>query len=219
MTDYDKILADHAKDELREHGCLLEDGHVGLAGGNDATTYVDHRILLLDTNNHMHAVKYLGLLAQLCRRLKCEVVVGPERGGKVMAELLADILSGLTSRGTVRHQFISRDPETKMYFAAEGMMNSVNRRRVLFIDDVYTKGGTAREGIRLIKEAGGDVIAAAFSWNRGGGTAEALEVPQLISLIQEPIPDYAPGAATCPGCKAGKPYHPTLGHKRGPATP
>ena len=61
-------------------------------------------------------------------------------------------------------------------------------QRVLMVEDIVTTGLSSRECIQAIKDAGGDVVAAACIVDRSGGKAD-VGVP-LIALASLEVPAY-----------------------------
>ncbi|MCC6329052.1 MAG: hypothetical protein IT174_11085 [Acidobacteria bacterium] len=73
--------------------------------------------------------------------------------------------------------------------------------RILVVEDVITTGGSTRECIAALEEAGGKVIAAASIIDRSNGKAD-VGVPR-ISLVSLDVSSFP--AAECPMCAAGTP--------------
>ena len=71
----------------------------------------------------------------------------------------------------------------------------------LVVEDVITTGGSTRETIAAVEEAGGRVVAAGALVDRSGGTAD-LGLPKA-ALLTLTVQNYEPG--NCPLCRAGVP--------------
>jgi len=69
------------------------------------------------------------------------------------------------------------------------------------VDDVVTTGGSLREMVTCMQDAGGEVIGIGVLADRTGGQV-ATEVPFFACLTLD-FPSYAP--ADCPLCQAGIP--------------
>jgi orotate phosphoribosyltransferase len=69
------------------------------------------------------------------------------------------------------------------------------------VEDVVTTGGSSREVIDLLKEAGARVIGAGSIIDRSGGAAD-LGVPR-VALKTMQVLSYRPD--DCPLCRAGSP--------------
>ena len=72
-------------------------------------------------------------------------------------------------------------------------------QHVLVVEDVWTTGGSTRETIRVVEEAGGRVVAAGALIDRSGGKLE-FDV-EAQSLLELPIASYEP--EECPLCREG----------------
>jgi len=69
----------------------------------------------------------------------------------------------------------------------------------LVVEDVITTGGSTRECIDVLSNAGANVIGAASIIDRSNGSAD-VGVPR-ISLVNIDVPSYKPDE--CPLCAAG----------------
>jgi orotate phosphoribosyltransferase len=67
------------------------------------------------------------------------------------------------------------------------------------IEDVWTTGGSTRETIRVVEEAGGRVVAAGAIIDRTGGEIEFDVESQ--ALLELKIESYEP--EDCPLCRQG----------------
>ncbi len=77
--------------------------------------------------------------------------------------------------------------------------------KILVVEDVITTGGSTRECIAALEQAGGKVVGAASIIDRSAGKAD-VGVPR-ISLVEMEVPAYKP--EDCPMCIAGDtPYKP-----------
>lgn len=77
--------------------------------------------------------------------------------------------------------------------------------RILVVEDVITTGGSTRECIAALEQAGGKVVGAASIIDRSAGKAD-VGVPR-ISLVEMEVPAYKP--EDCPMCMTGDtPYKP-----------
>ena len=71
---------------------------------------------------------------------------------------------------------------------------------VLVVEDVVTTGGSTRETIEALQEAGGRVIGAASIIDRSGGRADVGV--SRVALATLDVPALAP--AVCPACLRGE---------------
>ena len=96
------------------------------------------------------------------------------------------------------------------FIIKRGYENLVPGRKVLVVEDILTKGDSARDTIAAVRAAGGDVVMAVAICNRGKVTAEQIGTPILRSLLYMDLEDYDP--KDCPLCKNNVAISTSLGH-------
>lgn len=172
---------------FRSHHALLE-GHFVLSSGLHSNRYIQCALVLQDPR----VAEQLGsaLAAQL-RNLAASVVVAPALGGVLVAHEVARAL-GLRALFTERQ---------------DGVMTlrrgfSLNPGEpALVVEDVITTGGSTRETMKCVEEAGGKVVGAGALIDRSGGQTD-LGVPKA-ALANLAVQNYPP--THCPLCDAGIP--------------
>ncbi|MFZ5633133.1 MAG: orotate phosphoribosyltransferase [Bacillota bacterium] len=183
MLEREKILK-----IFKETGAMLT-GHFLLTSGRHSDRYFQCALVL------QHPVHCEALCRELAARFageKVETVVGPAMGGIVISYEVARRLKA-------RSLFAERQ-EGKMILR-RGFAISPGER-VLVVEDVTTTGGSVREVIDLVGEAGGQVVGAAVLVDRSGG--EARLGVRTESLLQIPAVSYSPDQ--CPLCRRGMPF-------------
>jgi orotate phosphoribosyltransferase len=162
--------------EFRAAGALRE-GHFVLSSGLHSPVFLQKNLVFMDarrTERLCHA------LARKAERIagKVDVVVSPAVGGIIPGYEVGRQL-GVPS----------------MYVEREGGAFRLRRgftlepgARVLMVEDIVTTGLSSRECIASIREAGGEVVAAACLVDRSGGKAD-VGVP-LIALATMDVPAY-----------------------------
>jgi orotate phosphoribosyltransferase len=172
---------------FRENSALLE-GHFILSSGLHSDRYIQCALVL----QHPRLAEQLGseLAAQL-RHLKPSVVAAPAIGGMIVAHEVARAL-GVRALFTERQDGVMT---LRRGFSVE------EAEPVLVVEDVITTGGSTRETIHCLEQAGGKVVGAGALIDRSGGVAD-LGVPKL-ALATLSVRNYSP--AECPLCKAGIP--------------
>ena len=121
-----------------------------------------------------------------------DVVVAPAMGGLIIGHEAARAL------GT-RFIFTERDEARKMTLR-RGF--AIQRGEVaVVVEDVITTGGSSREVIEILQDAGVRVLAAGSIIDRSGGRAD-LGVPR-VALATLEVTSYAP--EQCPLCRQGLP--------------
>lgn len=170
------------------------------------TNAIMHGHFLLSSKLHSpHYVEKFNVLqhpaytARLCKAIaehfkdaQIETVVGPATGGIILAHETA------FSLGT-RAIFTER-VDGKMTFRRGFSLHE--GERVLIVEDVVTTGGSVREVIDVVKQAGGVPVAVAMLVDRSGGKATFDDVP-AFALLHMDVETFEP--ENCPLCKDGVP--------------
>ena len=149
----------------------------------------------------------IGLVLKLAEKFaghEIEAVVSPAIGGLIIGQEVARALPELKvprgdalRGGGVPAIFVERDASGSM-----SMRRGFSLRpgqRVLVVEDVWTTGGSTRETIGVVEEAGGRVVAAGALIDRSGGKIDLGVVAK--ALLEISIPSYA--AEDCPLCQTG----------------
>lgn len=177
-------------DELRrmlESAGAIRQGHFELSSGRHSGTFVQCALIL----QHPEQAERLGrALASEFRDLKPDCVVSPALGGILIGH---EVARGLG----VRAMFVERDRSGQM--ALRRGFDLKPREHVLVVEDVWTTGGSTRETIGVVEQAGGFVVAAGALIDRSNARLE-LNVPAR-ALLQLNVPSYEPDE--CPLCRAG----------------
>jgi orotate phosphoribosyltransferase len=172
---------------FRQRGALLE-GHFLLSSGLHSATYLQCALVLM----------YPDLATELCFKLagnfrheKIDFVIAPALGGIIVAQEVAKALG-------VRAMFAERSEGRLMLRRGFAIQPG---ERALVVEDVVTTGGSTRETMRVVTDAGGIVVAAGAIIDRSAGTVD-LGVP-FKALVTLAIEVYPP--KDCPMCALGTP--------------
>jgi len=172
---------------FRDHSALLE-GHFILSSGLHSDRYIQCALVL----QHPRIAEQLCTeLASKLRRVNASVVAAPALGGVIVAHEVARALG-------VRALFTERQ---------EGVMNLrrgfsfTADEPTLVVEDVITTGGSTRETMKCVEQAGGKVVGVGALIDRSGGVAD-LGVPRA-TLVTLKVQNFGP--ADCPFCKSGIP--------------
>ena len=169
-------------------GAFLK-GHFVYTSGRHGADYLEKFRILEDPGV---TVTLAGIIVEHFRKSGVGLVAGPTTGGIILAYEVARQL-GLKA----------------VYVERAGAGGRVLRRGfevvtgtpVLVVDDVVTTGGSLRETIECLEEAGGRVIGAGVLADRTAGRA-AGDRPFFACLTLD-FPSYAP--EDCPLCRKGVP--------------
>ena len=172
--------------ELMKDLGALHDGHFLLSSGLHSDTYFQCARLL----QYPELARELGLaLAGFFSETPCDTVVSPALGGILVGHELARALGR-------RCVFTERKDGVMMmrrgFFLEE-------REKVIIAEDVVTRGTSILEVVKVVEEAGGQVVGLTCIVDRTGGGVE-LPLP-LHSLAQVTVQTWDP--ADCPLCRQG----------------
>jgi orotate phosphoribosyltransferase len=204
-----KVQAMNRQDELRRNalrqlqdlGVLMRSGHYDYGNGYHGRAYLNPHQLFLHPSTIWRLAQ--DLLAALPGELleRTEVVAGPATGGALLAHTMAGLLDG---RRSLSHPPSSFAPFT---FGEDGFVlrrfyaRHIAGRQVLLADDVRNTGKTFEQCARLVRDAGGTVLATVEICDRMEAVAE-LDVPNY-SLTEYQAPENYP-VGDCPMCRAGE---------------
>jgi orotate phosphoribosyltransferase len=182
------VDASEIRQMLEKVGAVRQ-GHFELSSGRHSATYVQCALVL----QYPDLAEKLGrALGEKFGDLQVEGVVSPALGGILVGHEVGRALG-------VRAVFVERDSSGQMAlrrgFALRG------GERVLVVEDVWTTGGSTRETIGVVEQAGGRVVAAGALIDRSAGKIE-WDVPAK-ALIEISIPSHE--AFECPLCRRGEP--------------
>jgi len=173
---------------FREAGALLE-GHFLLSSGLHSPKYLQCALVLQDP---VRAERLCSRLARAFADDRVETVVGPAMGGILVAYELARALGA-------RAIFAERE-EGRMRLRRGFRIEP--GERVLLAEDVVTTGGSLREVLALVREAGAEVVGVAALVDRTSGRDPGFGMP-LTALVQLDVPTHVP--EECPLCREGVP--------------
>ncbi len=188
--------------KMFESAGAIRHGHFELSSGLHSAMYVQCALVL----QYPRFADVLGKnLAEKFANHEIEAVVSPAIGGLIIGQEVAGALpeigkapiSDAPRGGGIPAIFVERDASGSM-----SMRRGFSLRpgqRVLVVEDVWTTGGSTREAIRVVDEAGGRVVAAGALIDRSAGKID-LGVPAK-ALLEISIPSHT--ADDCPLCQSG----------------
>jgi orotate phosphoribosyltransferase len=172
---------------FKQSEALLE-GHFKLSSGLHSNRYLQCALVL---QNPQQAAALGDALAAKLRALsdKPDFVIAPALGGILVAHEVARAIG-------VRGLFAERQDGTLKL--RRGFQIRPGERAYV-VEDVVTTGGSTRETMDVVAQAGGIVIAAGSLIDRSGGRTD-LGVPRAALAVLD-VPTYSP--EECPLCKTG----------------
>ena len=167
---------------------LLKEGHFLLTSGLHSSQYMQCAQLLQYPE---YAEVVCQALAEPFQGRGIEVVVGPALGGVIVAYE--------TSRALKAKNIHAERENGKMTFRRGFAL--VPGQKVLIVEDVVTTGGSVKEVMNLVRQAGAELVGVAAIVDRSQGRAD-FGVP-FHALLKRDIPTYSP--EDCPLCRQGIP--------------
>jgi orotate phosphoribosyltransferase len=180
------MTSDEVIDRFKQTGALLE-GHFRLSSGLHSSVYLQCAIALQHTP---HAVAFGAALAAHFRDQQIETVASPAIGGLVIGYEVARQLG-------VRFIWTERDNGVMTLRRGFAVRPA---ERILVVEDVITTGGSTRDTITALRNAGADVVAAASIIDRSGGHAH-VGVPRVSLATLEVA---AVSSDQCKACQRGE---------------
>jgi orotate phosphoribosyltransferase len=174
--------------QLLESVGAIRRGHFQLSSGLHSPAYCQCARVL---ERPAETEKVARALAERFKGTKVDVVASPALGGIVLGYELARQLGA-------RAVFVERGPDG--YFALR-RFELAPSEGVVVAEDVITTGGSTRETIEVVRQAGGEVVGVAAIMDRSGGAVE-FGVP-LHALLSQALATYP--AADCPLCRESVP--------------
>lgn len=184
---------------------MIVDGHFVLKSGLHSSRYLAKSRLTcfpLCTHSLCEEVAYHWLKDDI------EVVVGPALGGISISHHVAFILGYNMGREIIA--LYTEKVDGKQVLKTN--RDLANGKRILFIEDVVTTGGSVGETIKECVAAGAIPVGCHVFFDRslGAVTPKSLGVEKLRSLLEISVEQYLP--EECPLCKKRVPINTDFGH-------
>jgi orotate phosphoribosyltransferase len=181
------LNAEQVIDEFKTTGALLE-GHFQLTSGLHSTVYLQcARVLQFPEK----AAAFGEAIARQFAGQGIELVASPAIGGIVIGHEVARALGA---------RFIWTERDAGKMTLRRGFTVAPGEK-TLVVEDVITTGGSTRETIDALVEAGANVVAAASIIDRSAGAAD-VGVPRVTLASLKVL---SVEAADCDACKMGEP--------------
>ncbi len=176
-----------------ETGAYLR-GHFRLTSGLHSGEYLQcARVLAIPRYAERLGRELASKLMTKIENSPVDVVVSPAMGGIIIGHEVARAFD-------VRALFTERDSSSNAMVLRRGFELKPGER-VLVIEDVITTGGSTREVVRVVQQAGAAVLAAGSIVDRSGGEADVGVARTALETIKPVLYD----ASDCPLCREGQP--------------
>ena len=173
---------------LVQTGAIM-DGHFLLTSGLHSPHYVEKFNVL---QHPEYTAQLCAAMAEKFKDADIETVVGPVTGGILLAH---ETGKSLGTRAIFTERVDGKMTFRRGFSLREG-------ERVLIVEDIVTTGGSIKEVIEVVKEAGAVPVAVSMLVDRSGGKANFGDVPSTALLTME-VETYTP--ESCPLCAKGIP--------------
>ncbi|HEU4710185.1 MAG TPA: orotate phosphoribosyltransferase [Pyrinomonadaceae bacterium] len=179
--------AEQVINEFKQTEALLE-GHFQLTSGLHSTVYLQCARVLQFPDK---AAAFGDAIARQFAGQGIELVASPAIGGIVIGHEVARALGA---------RFIWTEREAGKMTLRRGFSVSPGEK-TLVVEDVITTGGSTRETIDALREAGANVVGAASIIDRSAGAVD-VGVPRTALVSLKVV---AVDPADCDACKLGDP--------------
>lgn len=180
------MLSNERAIEILKKANVLLEGHFLLTSGRHSNQYLQCAKIFRNTKYSEELCK---ALAEQFKDYDIDVVVGPAMG--------AVLMSYEVSRHLGVENYFAERVDGKMEFRRG--FNIEKDMKCLIVEDVVTTGGSVKEVMELIQQAGGEVVGVGLIIDRTGGKVD-LGVP-LKSVLSMEVKSYEHDE--CPICKQG----------------
>ena len=181
------MTKERAYEILKEAGVLLE-GHFLLTSGRHSNRYLQCARIFRNTR---YSEELCAALAEKFRDAGVDIVIGPALGAVQMAYEV--------SRALGCENFFAEREDGAMTLRRGFAIQP--GQRVLVVEDVVTTGGSVRDVLEIVRQAGGVIVGVGSIVDRTGGRID-FGVP-FHSVVSMEVESWEPGE--CPLCKAGAP--------------
>ena len=180
------MTADEVINEFKATDALLE-GHFQLTSGLHSTVYLQCARVLQYPRK---AAEFARAIAEQFKDRGIELVASPAIGGIVIGHEVARALGA---------RFIWTEREAGQMTLRRGFTITPGEK-TLVVEDVITTGGSTRETIESLQQAGANVLGAASIIDRSGGHAD-VGVPRFALASLKVV---AVDSTDCDACKMGE---------------
>lgn len=173
---------------FRETSALLE-GHFLLRSGLHSRQFFQCALVLQWPRQ---AERLCAALAGKLAGFGATTVISPAMGGLFVGHEVGRALG-------IRHIFAEKNAAGTLELRRNFQI--ARGEKIIVVEDVVTKGGRVAETMAIVRQFGGQVVAAGTLVDRSGGGVD-FGVP-LVGLLKLHIETFEP--ATCPLCQQGVP--------------
>ena len=168
--------------ELMERAGILLNGHFVYTSWKHGRQYLGKDRVFL---NPVICSELCYGLAEAFTDMGIEIVVGAEKGGIIISQLVALHMSELIGLD-VQAAFAEKDGDDLVFRRDYDL--EIKGKNVLAVEDIINTGLTGGKLVTAVRQCGGHVVAVGALWNRGNSTRTTIgNVPQLTCLVSKPL--------------------------------
>ena len=193
---------------LKKIGAVITDDHFVYTSGKHGEVYINKDALYPHTKE---TSQVCAIMAKMFADKEVDVVAGPALGGIILSQWVAHHLSEIKGK-EILGVYAEKD-ETGKQVLRRGYNAIVKGKKVLVVEDLTTTGGSVKQVVDCVKDAGGEVVSVCVMVNRDpkNVNAESVGAPFVAADVLEA---QAFDEADCPFCKEGRPINTKIGHGR-----
>ena len=180
-------------------------GHFVFTSGRHSDTYVNKDALYPYTQDTSILCKEM---ADLYKDSGVDAVLGPAVAAAILAQWTAHHLTDMMGHD-VFAAYADKDGQGG-FVIRRGYDKLLAGKKVLIVEDLTTTGGSVKKVVDAARRIGAEIVGAAVLCNRGGVTAEMVDVPRFDSLVKVELDSWE--ASECELCKREIPVNTDVGH-------
>lgn len=183
--------------QLLVHCGAVRSGHFVLKSGRHSDEYIAKDLVYTGPDD----------VATLCRALavqlpgvQIDTVIGPEKGGIILAQWIAFYHGRCREDGGQTHAvFAEKNVADGGFHIGRGYADYVAGKKIWIVEDVLTTGGSVLKVVEAVRAIKGEVVGVVALVNRGAVTAAQIgNVPHLFSLVNISLESWP--EEECPLC-------------------
>lgn len=186
----------------------ISNTHVVYSSGRHGSDYVNKDFLYA----HVKLFNRISdMLAAISSVSNPQIVVGASMGGALLANRVAmrfeeNQFCGMLSAYAEEETDV-RGNRIRVFKREYDRL--IAGKKILLVEDICTTGDTIRKLTSAVRKVGGEIVALAGIWNRGGVNFNDLKISRVKFLINISLCSYL--AYECPMCRADIPINIEVG--------
>ena len=198
---------------LKRIGAVITNDHFVYTSGKHGEGYINKDALYPHTKETSEVCR---IMAEKYKDADVEAVAAPAVGGTILSQWVAYHLSQIKGK-EILSAYTEKDAgttasaaESKQLFR-RGYDAVVKGKKVLVVEDLTTTGGSVKQVVDCVRDAGGEVVGVCVMVNRDpeNVNSESVGTPFTAAGV---LKAEAFDEKDCPFCKQGRPINTKIGH-------